>query len=371
MVSIPGCEQDEDLLATLRLARSERIGPSTFRRLVREHGSAQRALEALPSRAARAGQRGYRPAEIPSVRAEMSRAADAGAAALILGRAPYPQHLAALEDAPAILWAIGRVELLASSGIAIVGARNASAIGQRFARDLAAGIGAAGHVVVSGLARGIDTAAHEASAPTGTIAILAGGVDVIYPRQNTGLYHRLAAEGLILSEAPMGFQPLARHFPKRNRIVSGLSRAVVLIEAAERSGSLITARLALEQGREVMAAPGNPFDPRAAGCNALIRQGATLVRDARDVLDELDTGPRPHLSAEAAFHETTGLWLGDEPLPETLHQTVQGLVSTTPIPEDVLIRQLGEPAAVVLAALTDLELAGAIRRHPGGMVSAP
>ncbi|TXI06481.1 MAG: DNA-protecting protein DprA, partial [Pseudorhodobacter sp.] len=269
----------------LRLIRSRRVGAVTFHRLMAEHGSARAALAALPDIARAAGVEDYAPCPEGVALAEMRSARAFGAKLLLWGGPDYPAALMDLPDAPPILWARGELGLLARPMVAMVGARNASSLGLRMARRLAEGLGQGGQVVVSGLARGIDTAAHEAALETGTVAVLAGGIDVTYPEENAELARQIAARGVIVSEQPMGLQPQTRHFPLRNRIISGLSRAVVVVEAAARSGSLITARDAADQGREVMAVPGHPFDARAAGCNQLLRDGATLVRHAGDVAE--------------------------------------------------------------------------------------
>ena len=271
----------------LRLARSRRVGPATFIRLLREYGSAGAALEALPRIAATAGVGSYAAVSRAEAEAEVRAAETAGARALLLGAPDYPGLLATIADPPPLLWALGDPRLAARPVVALVGARNASALGCRMAARLAAELGQAGFVVASGLARGIDASAHRAALATGTIAAQAGGVDDIYPPENAALAAEIAGAGLRLSEMPMGHAPRAQDFPRRNRIVSGLALGVVVVEGAARSGSLITARNALDQGREVMAVPGNPMDGRAGGCNQLIRDGATLVRSATDVLEAL------------------------------------------------------------------------------------
>ena len=271
----------------LRLLRSRRVGPTTWHRMMAEHGSASDALAALPQVARAAGVTDYSPCPEAVVAAELRAGQRAGATLLRWGTPAYPAALAEIDDAPPFLWALGTLDLLSRPMIAMVGARNASSLGTRMARKLAADLGEAGFVVVSGLARGIDAAAHLAALPSGTIAVQAGGVDTIYPTENADLAHAIADRGLRLSEAAMGVHPQARHFPARNRIIAGLARAVVVVEAAAKSGSLITARNALDQHREVLAVPGHPFDGRAAGCNFLLRDGATLVRDARDVIEAI------------------------------------------------------------------------------------
>ncbi|MEL6124996.1 MAG: DNA-processing protein DprA [Pseudomonadota bacterium] len=365
-LTLPVAEPPDDLKSWLRLARSPRVGTATFRMLVERYGSAREALRALPDHAARGGGRGYAAAPLDRVERELELADRFGAVPIRLGTPDYPAALAQVADAPPLLWARGRRDLLHRSTVALVGARNASALGLRMAEMLSSGLSTAGQVIASGLARGVDRAAHLAALDGGTVAVLAGGIDHLYPQQNADIYGRIGEDGVLLSEAPMGLQPLARHFPKRNRIIAGLSAAVVCVEAAERSGSLITARVALEQGREVLAVPGSPLDARAAGCNALIRDGATLVRSTEDVLEalELPLGP-----SRSGFAEAPAPWTGPEPLPDHLHQMLLGLISSAPVPEDQLIRHAGAAPEQALAALADLDLAGQILRHPGGLVS--
>jgi DNA processing protein len=353
----------------LRLIRSRRVGPATFIRLIREHRSAAAALDALPGLAGAAGISGYAACSRSEAEREWEAAEATGARPLLLGSPGYPALLATLADPPPLLWAIGDTALGQRPAVALVGARNASALGCRMAARLARELGASGLVVVSGLARGIDASAHEAGLETGTVAVQAGGVDVIYPPENAGLAREIAARGLRLSEMPMGHDPRPQDFPRRNRIVSGLALGVVVVEGALRSGSLITARNALDQGREVMAVPGSPMDARAGGCNALIRDGATLVRDAADVLEALaDVLADMPNSAPAALPAA----MPAPPAPAPAAPDEDGLLALlgpVPVAEDLLIRQLGRPAAQVAAALTDLELSGAILRHPGGLVS--
>ncbi|MGL4311750.1 MAG: DNA-processing protein DprA [Paracoccaceae bacterium] len=356
----------------LRLIRSRRVGPVTFWRLMSEHGSAAAALDALPGIAAATGISDYSPATIASAEAEIAAAHAAGARALFFGAPDYPQALADLPDAPPVLWARGDPEHAARPMVALVGARNASSLGTRMASRLAQGLSDAGFAVVSGLARGIDAAAHGATLDGGgsTVAVMAGGVDVIYPAENAALMARIAKGGLCLSEQPMGLAPLARHFPLRNRIVSGLCRAVVVVEAAARSGSLITARAALDQGREVFAVPGHPFDARASGCNMLIRDGATLVRGPDDVLAALgaslltDTGktavsPSVPVSDTPARSQSEG----------DLCDLILDLVGPSPVAEDQVLRDLGLPQTEVAPALIALELEGRLHRLPGGLLA--
>lgn len=375
----------EDLRRSwLRLLRSRRVGPATFYRLLSEHGSAQNALEALPKMARSAGLKGYEICPSDAVDAEINVAKAAKARLLCFSDPEYPAPLAHLKDAPPALWAIGDLSLLQRPMIAIVGARNASSLGTRMARALAHDLSAAGYVVVSGLARGVDTAAHLAALPSGTIAVMAGGADVIYPSENTSLGKSIGEQGLILSEQPMGLAPQARHFPKRNRIIAGLAQAVVVVEAAAKSGSLITARDALDLGREVLAVPGHPFDARASGCNMLIRDGAQLVRNAADVIAALPPVEQPApLSGSAGQPDAppanAGLADLPPPAPErrslretaALHQQVLARLGPSPTPEDQLLQDLSVAPKELSSVLTELELDGAVDRHPGGMLSRP
>lgn len=359
---------DAARLDWLRLARSRRVGPATFIRLVREHGSASDALAALPGIAASAGVRDYAAAPRAAVEAEWQAAEAAGARALLLGAADYPPLLATIADPPPLLWALGDPALATRPTVALVGARNASALGCRMASQLAADLGAMGFAVVSGLARGIDTAAHKAALATGTIAAQAGGVDQVYPAENAALASGIAARGLRLAEMPMGHEARAQDFPRRNRLISGLSLGVVVVEGALRSGSLITARDALDQGREVMAVPGSPMDGRAGGCNQLIRDGATLVRSAADVAEAL-----AEILSEAPRRAPARPPAPIAPTPPSapVEEKLLSLIGSTPVGEDILIRDLGLPTAIVTAAIVSLELDGRIVRHPGGAVSLP
>lgn len=364
-------EHGADLIDRLRLIRSRRVGAVTFHRLVAEHGGVAAALAALPDVARAAGVTDYQPCPVEVARHEASLARACGAVPLLHGAPDYPAGLAGLPDAPPVLWARGRVELLSRPAVAMVGARNASSLGIRMARRLAESLGEAGQIVVSGLARGIDAEAHRAALGTGTVAVLAGGVDVSYPEENASLQARIAEEGCLVSEQPMGLIPQARHFPLRNRLVAGLARAVVVVEAAARSGSLITAREALDMGREVLAVPGHPFDARAAGCNMLIRDGATLVRGASDVLEALGA-PAPRV-AEAAEDRPPlpGPVPSRRPLAEVaaLHSLILDRLGPSPLAEDQLIRDLDLPAHQVAPELVALELEGRIARQAGGLLS--
>lgn len=369
---------EEDELSSLRLIRSRRVGPTTFHRMIAEHGSADAALAALPEVARAAGITDYAPCPEGVARAEIRAARRVGARLLRIGTPGYPQLLAALPDAPPLIWTLGDAALLARPMVALVGARNASSLGGRMARKLAEELGAAGYVVVSGLARGIDTAAHNAALATGTVAVQAGGVDTIYPDENAGLAAQIAATGLRLSEQAIGLEPQARHFPMRNRIIAGLCRAVVVVEAASRSGSLITARMALDQGREVLAVPGHPLDPRAGGCNTLIRDGATLIRGAEDVLAALEAAgfglPAPEAAraprtAEAPVPQIPPAQAAPPPTSDTISARILDRLGPSPVAEDQLIRDLGLSAAQFAATLVQLEMDGQIQRQPGGLIA--
>ena len=368
-----------EALAMLRLIRSRRVGPVTWHKLVADHGSATAALAALPGIASAAGVDSYSVCPVEVARHEIAQARVAGARMLCFGDADYPVALMDLPDAPPVLWVQGDMALLNRPAIAMVGARNASSLGLRMARRLAETLAEAGFVVVSGLARGIDAEAHEAALATGTIAVQAGGVDVIYPTENAALAGKIAVQGCRISEQPMGMDPQARHFPLRNRIISGLSQAVIVVEAAARSGSLITARNALDQGRDVFAVPGHPFDARASGCNMLIRDGATLIRSAADVIEALG-GDRPALAGGGrvvvALEPVTRAVLPGpvptrRPLAEiaALHSKILDRLGPSPLAEDQLIRDLAMPAAFVAPELLSLELEGRIQRQAGGLLS--
>jgi DNA processing protein len=356
-----------DRLDWLRLIRSRRVGPATFHRLMGDHGTAAAALAALPGIAAAAGVKDYAPCPEGVARAEVALARAAGARLVCRGEADYPAALATIADAPPVLWVMGDAALLNRPAVALVGARNASSLGLRMARRLAGALAEAGYVVVSGLARGIDAEAHQAALPGGTVAVMAGGVDVVYPPENAGLAAQIAETGLRIAENPMGTEPQTRHFPQRNRIISGLARAVVVIEAAARSGSLLTARAALDQGREVLAVPGHPLDARADGCNLLIRDGATLVRHAEDVIEVLGGPVTSHKPAPVL----PGPVPPRRPLADisAVHGQILARLGHSPLPEDQLIRDLALPPAAVTAELVTLELEGRIERHAGGLLT--
>ncbi len=371
----------------LRLIRSENVGPITFRQLLVRYGSARAALEALPELTRRSGRkRSLKICRPETAEAEIEALGRAGARLVGFCEASYPPALAALEEAPPLLSLIGRQDLAARPGIAVVGARNASANGRRFAQTIATDLARAGLLVVSGLARGIDAAAHKGALADGTAAVVAGGVDVVYPKENQALYDEIARAGLILSEMPPGTQPQASHFPRRNRIISGMSLGVVVVEAAPRSGSLITARLAGEQGRDLFAVPGSPLDPRAAGCNGLIREGATLVRSAEDVLEGLSPLlASPAMGAAARQRQlipavSPGVGRTSESVEETSGETqadsddraraaVRALLGPSAVSVDELVRECQFSAPVVATILLELELTGQLERHPGGRVA--
>jgi DNA processing protein len=361
---------DAEKLDWLRLARSEGVGPVTFFHLVRFYGAVGKALEALPELARRSGRKA--PIRIASrAEAERELAANARAGARLLAwlEPEYPVRLAAIEDAPPLVSVRGAAPLLARDTVAIVGARNASANGRAFAEKLARELGDAGFVVASGLARGIDAAAHKGALARGTAAALAGGIDVCYPPENRALFDAIGAQGALVAELPPGTEPLARHFPRRNRIISGVAQAVVVVEAAERSGSLITARLAGEQGREVCAVPGSPLDPRCRGSNNLIREGAALTEGVDDVIRALGgrrmTAP-PAALAEPALEPASVPAEGDA---DKARAIVIEQLSPSPTAVDELVRQTDLPPALVASALLELELAGRIERHPGNRVA--
>lgn len=359
---------DAERLARLRLIRSERIGPIVYRRLLGRYGSAADALAAVPELARRGG--GGQPTLCSAADAERELAGldGLGARLVVLGEPDYPPLLAQIADAPPVLALRGRAHLIKEErAVAIVGARNASAAGRRMAATIAAGLGSAGYTIVSGLARGIDAAAHEAALPHGTAAVLAGGLDVVYPSENAALHERIASDGVLLAEQPLGTVPQASHFPRRNRIISGLAQGVVVVEAAFGSGSLITARLAAEQGREVFAVPGSPLDPRARGANALLRDGAVLTEGPEDVIAELAgwrPGPKP---ADATLGEDEG---GETPGDlDSARPAVLAALGPTPVEVDEILRQCQITAATVRIILLELELAGRLERHPGNRVA--
>jgi len=348
--------------------RSPGIGPVTYRQLIARFGSASAALDAVPDLARRGGGSAPKLFARDQAEREIARVEKLGARYLVLGQGLYPRLLSELEDAPPLLVAKGDLNLLERQAVAIVGARNASAAACRFARGLARELGQEGLVVVSGLARGIDAAAHDGAMETGTIGCAAGGVDIFYPPENEDRQRRMWESGLVVTERPPGLEPRARDFPRRNRIIAGISSGAVVVEAAPRSGSLITARLAAEAGREVMAIPGSPLEPRAQGCNQLIREGAVLVQTPEDVIELLssfDGTPRSTFREPLPANWDVAL---DE-LAEAEPADVAGLLTTAPVAVDELIRQSGASAAEVQIALLELEISGRLQRHAAGRVS--
>ena len=345
--------------------RTPGIGPVTFRQLIARFGSPSAALAAVPDLARRGGGKAPALRTRDDAQREIAKVEKFGARFLALGQGLYPPLLAELEDAPPLLIARGDLKLLDRQSISIVGARNASAAACRFARGLAHELGHEGLAVVSGLARGIDSSAHDGALDTGTIGVIAGGIDVFYPPENEARQKSLYESGLVLAEMPLGTEPRARHFPYRNRIIAGMSSGTVVVEAAPRSGSLITARLAAEAGREVMAVPGSPLDPRAQGCNLLIRDGATLVQNAADVVEAI----RPYQTQVRSEH-TTYEHRPEEMLDgEDVLASVEALLGPSPVPVDEIIRLSGAPAGSVQTALLEMDLAGRLDRHAGNKVS--
>ncbi len=366
---------EEERLDWLQLMRSDNVGPAAFRTLVDTLGSAAEALHALPALANRGGaHRRMKVASRDEAEAELRNAERLGVAMVGMGEPNYPPWLRRSESAPPLLAVLGSTEILTTPMISIVGSRNASAAGGKVAGMLARDLGNAGFAIASGLARGIDTAAHRASLATGTVAVFAGGLDHVYPPENIELVGEIrAGGGSAVSEMPLGWQPRARDFPRRNRIIAGLGLATIVVEAAERSGSLITARMALEQNREVMAVPGSPLDPRAAGANRLLKQGAALVTEADDVIailqpivgDGFAAPPASRIGAPSASPLSSPM---DEPLDDERQRIVEAL-GPSPIDVDEIVRATGLPARTVSISLLELELAGRLERHPGQRVS--
>ena len=396
---------DAQRLDWLRLIRSESIGPKTFRALVNRYGGAGAALDALPELARQRG-RDLRIASRDECLREFAALDAVGARLIAVGEPDYPSALREIDAPPPLIAARGHIPVLSRPMVAIVGSRNASAAGLAFCERLTRDLGVAGLVIASGLARGVDARAHRSALGVGTVAVLAGGLDRIYPAEHGALAEEILERGALISEMPMGYEPRGRDFPRRNRIVSGLSLGVVVIEAARRSGSLITARFANEQGREVFAVPGSPLDPRAEGANGLLREGATLCTRGADVLDALapliesGVAPRVRLDEDAPGETTEPLWdeldlvyAGPSPSTEAGHEMdepaaplivepvaavgkrgdvgdiVEALLSTSPVAVDDLARAAGLAVGDVRAALLDLELAGKLERHGGGLVS--
>jgi DNA processing protein len=359
---------DDERVDWLRLIRSENVGPRTFRALVHHYASARAAIEALPELARRGGAaRSVRICPREEAERELAAARRRGILFVALGEPDYPPRLKMIDDAPPLIALRGVLVTLARPMIAIVGSRNASGAGMKFTERLARDLGEAGFVIVSGLARGIDAAAHRASLATGTVAVLAGGHDHIYPPEHAGLVDQLLIAGVALTEMPLGREPRGNDFPRRNRLISGLSLGVVVVEAARRSGSLITARRALDQSREVFAVPGSPLDPRAEGTNDLLKQGATLVTEAEDVLAVV----RPILGQRIDFSAQEPERPGhpaQEPHYDERTRIVE-LLGPSPVALDDLVRLSGSSPTMVRVVLLELEIAGRLERHGGSLVS--
>ncbi|MBP9050220.1 MAG: DNA-processing protein DprA [Alphaproteobacteria bacterium] len=357
---------EAEKIAWLRLARTETIGPITFHRLIAKYKTASKALEALPNFSRN------RPITIPSVDSaaqELAKLHSLGGQMILSCDETYPLSLAAIEDAPPVLSVLGNIELLQQKSIGVVGSRNASLNGRKFAWKLAKDLSERNYVVTSGLARGIDTAAHEGALAKGTVAVVAGGVDVIYPKENETLYTQIVKAGAVISECALGMQPIAQHFPKRNRIISGLSLGIVVVEANLKSGSLITARTAGEQGRDVMAVPGFPADPRSEGSNALIRDGAALIRCADDIIEHISSFSGPCHQARASSQNTLFEPITEEYFDEAAaHDLILREVSVSPIAIDEIIRTCHLASSVVQGTLLEMELNGLVQRLPGNRV---
>ncbi len=361
---------DEERIDWLRLSHTVNIGPITFFNLLERYGSAGAAIAELPRLAEKAGR--TRALSVPpatNMKREIDRTARLGARHIAACEPDYPEALLAIEDAPPVISAGQNIALFERPSIAIVGARNASLNGRRIAAKLAKELGEAGLVVVSGLARGIDTEAHKASIESGTIAVIAGGLDIVYPPENTALQAAIFKNGCVVSETKLGMEPMARHFPRRNRIISGIAPGVIVVEAAKHSGSLITARMALEQGREVFAVPGSPLDPRSAGANALIRDGATLTENADDVLRALSSELTRSRIAKAPTADLLTPRPSDDAEVEEARRLVMDALSPTPVAVDELVRDCQVSLPVVMTILLELELSGRLERQPGQRVS--
>lgn len=362
---------EAEQLNWLRLTRTTGIGPITFYKLLERFGTATRALDYLPELAKRGGRK---TPFVPYPRAEAERELEAlkkcGGQLLCAAAPEYPLALAEIDDAPPVLSVLGHLHVLAKQSVGIVGARNASLNGRTLAERIARGLGAQGYVVASGLARGIDTAAHTGSLSTGTIACVAGGVDVVYPSENQTLWDQIRDQGAIISENPLGMEPTAQHFPRRNRLISGLSQGVVIVEASLKSGSLITARCAADQGRDVFAVPGSPLDPRAQGPNSLLKDGAVLVENADDVARHLISFRTSRMAERA--HTPYEPDLPDQPLDEMVlteaRTHIRALLSFTPAALDDVIRTSGLPVAIVQTVILELELAGSAQRLSGNRI---
>ncbi|MGD1933802.1 MAG: DNA-processing protein DprA [Candidatus Phaeomarinobacter sp.] len=366
-----------ELLQWLRLIRSHNIGPQTFWGLLGKYGSASATLHALPEISSRTSQgRSVKLASEADATKELDLVQRYGGQIVATGQAGYPILLAQVESPPPLLTVMGDASIAGPRTIGIVGARNASASGRKLSELMAHGLGTHGIIIASGLARGVDTHAHQASLGTGTVAVTAGGINRIYPKENKDLYRQITENGAVVSEMPFNAEPIARHFPRRNRLISGMSAGVVVIEAAARSGSLITARFALEQGREVFAVPGSPLDQRAQGTNGLLRNGATLVQTPEDVLEGIESQfSAPGDLEDQVEGRSIGQSRGTAPeatrkYDDSINDEVLGLLSSTPVHIDELARMCGAHISIVSTAVLELELGGQAIRHPGGGVSA-
>lgn len=366
-------DQTANQIDWLRLIRTENIGPITFYKLLERFGTAGAALEGVVELSGRGGKK-ISPLPQSDAVAEIEALEKIGGELITRLDPTYPPLLATITDAPPVLSVLGNKSLLAKRTVAIVGARNASLNGRNFAHTMARDIGGGGYLISSGMARGIDTGAHEGALESGTVAVVGGGVDVIYPKENAKLYERLLVDGAVISEISLGTKPQARHFPRRNRIISGMSRGIVVIEAGIKSGSLITARMALEQGREVFAVPGSPLDPRSAGANRLIRQGAQLTENAQDIFDTL----KPMWESPGGLSQSENNSLkfndkipdpGDEDEVAKSRDLVLPLLSPEPVTVDEILRSCQCSRGAVSLVLLELELAGRLERHPDGRVA--
>lgn len=352
----------------LRLSRTATVGPIAFRDLLARYRTAGAALEALPNLVRR---KGLSIPAVQAIEAELEQSEKWGVRIIASCEPDYPKYLRAVDPTPPLISVKGRVEILHAPCVAIVGSRNASAIGQRFARQIAGELGERGYTVVSGLALGIDAAAHAGAIETGTAGVLGGGVDHIYPRQNAELFRDMAERGALISESPLGYKATARDFPRRNRIISGLCQGVVVIEAAERSGTLITARYAMEQNREVMAAPGSPLDPRTKGCNRLIQNGAALIEGTDDIIDVLNhTPPLRVMEPTGAYGQPEFDWKSAQSDIDKARWVITELLSPTPTSRDEIIRLSGFPVPIAGAALLEMELCGEVHVEPDGRMAA-
>ncbi len=361
---------ESDKADWLRLIRCTNVGPITFFRLLDHFGTASAALDALPDLAKRGGGKAIKPASKASVDKELGQLQGIGAKLIAWKEPGYPPLLNHIEDPPPLISVLGHPHLLLKKSIAVVGARNASLNGRKFSRNLSSGLGAGGVMVVSGMARGVDAEAHLGSLDTGTVAVVAGGVDIVYPKENQEIYQHLSERGAIISEIAAGTKPQARHFPRRNRIISGIARGVVVIEAGARSGSLITARMALEQGREVFAVPGAPGDPRSLGGNSLIRSGATLVESAENVFEVLNgLSPPPLRETEAIDFKQASPTSPDQKELDKARPVIEESLGIESVSVDEIIRNCQLSLPVVSTVLLELELAGRLERHPGNRVS--